>query len=133
QPRLRFVLMAFCVIFFSFVTTSVFGQAINTDKPDYAPGSIVSITGSGFQAGETVTLQVLHEGETGDNETSGAHAPWLVAADGSGNIIASWQVPFDEDEVGATLKLIADGKTSSIHAETTFTDADATGDYRSVA
>src|SRR5207245_6942425 len=32
---------------------------VMTDQADYAPGSIVTITGSGWQPGETVTLQLV--------------------------------------------------------------------------
>jgi hypothetical protein len=97
--------------------------AITTEYPDYPPGATVTITGSGFGSGEMVTVQVLHEGEMGDNATSGAHAPWDVQADGDGNFITTWIVPLDEDELGATMKVTADGQTSGLHAETIFTDA----------
>jgi hypothetical protein len=97
---------------------------VTTDQADYPPGATAIITGSGFQAGETVTLQVLHVGD-GDNDVSGAHAPWDITADASGNIAAIWIVPLDEDELGATLLLTADGKSSGLHAEWTFTDAAA--------
>src|SRR5947209_3751095 len=46
--------------------------SVSTDQPDYAPGSTVIITGSGFSSGETVTLQVLHEIVSGANTTSTA-------------------------------------------------------------
>src|SRR5258708_38295831 len=37
---------------------------VSTDKADYAPGSTVIITGSGFVSSETITLQVtLTDGE----------------------------------------------------------------------
>jgi hypothetical protein len=125
QPKLRLLLVTVSVILFSFVTTSVFGQVtVSTDKNDYPPGATVLITGSGFIPGETVTLQVTHVGE-GDNSTSAAHAPWDVVADVDGNINSTWLVPQDEDELGATLLLTADGQSSGLHATTTFTDAAA--------
>src|SRR5439155_6369053 len=89
----------------------------------YPPGATVTITGTGFTPGETVTLQVLHLDTNGDNDTSAAHQPWTVTADASGNISTTWLVPPDQDELGAMLKLTADGQTSLLHAETTFTDA----------
>ena len=97
---------------------------VQTDLLDYPPGATAYITGSGFTPGEWVTLQVLHVGE-GDDLTSptGAHAPWDVKADASGNISSEWLVPLDEDELGATLLLTADGQISLLHAEWTFTDA----------
>jgi len=108
-----------------FFVSSALGQAtVTTDQLDYPPGSIVYITGSGFAPGENVTLQVLHVGD-GDDTTSpsGAHAPWTVVTDSLGNVSSTWIVPFDEDELGATLLLTADGETSLVHAEITFTDA----------
>jgi hypothetical protein len=81
--------------------------------------------GSGFQSDESVQLQVLHILATGevDNDISPAHAPWSITAQADGSFSATWTVPLDEDEFGATLKLTADGGTSLSHAETTFTDA----------
>jgi len=35
---------------------------VTTDRTDYNPGETVTITGSGFAAGETVSLEVLREG-----------------------------------------------------------------------
>src|SRR5262249_9646643 len=96
---------------------------INTNKEDYAPGEAVLVAGSGFQPGESVILQVLHADTANDNQTSDAHAPWYTTADENGNIFSTWTVPVDEDEWGALLKLTADGESSSLHAETTFTDA----------
>jgi hypothetical protein len=113
-----------------FTLTSSLGMAqtasIATDQADYAPGSTVTITGAGFQANETVTLQVVHHLANGDNDTSAAHQPWAVLADANGNVNASWQVPFDQDEYGATLLLTANGVTSGLHAEAVFTDAGPT-------
>src|SRR5437016_4670395 len=73
--------------------------SVSTDQPDYAPGSTVIITGSGFSSGETVTLQVLHDGVLGDNTTSTSHDPWTVVADTDGAFVSAWQVPLDEDEL----------------------------------
>ncbi|MDB5026281.1 MAG: Fibronectin type domain protein [Mucilaginibacter sp.] len=112
--------MIFC--FLSFVSTSVFSQAsVQTDQPDYPPGSTVYITGSGFTANETVTLQVLHVG-AGDDLSSTAHQPWTTVADASGNINTTWLVPPDQDELGATLQLTAVGASSGLTAQATFTD-----------
>ena len=96
-------------------------QTITTDKLDYPPGSTVIISGTGFQANETVQLQVLHIDANGNNSTEPQHQPWTVTADGSGNVASQWDL--DEDALGATFKLTADGLTSGRHAETTFTDA----------
>src|SRR5512138_3554825 len=41
------------------------GATVTTDKPDYFPGQVVTISGSGWQAAELVTM-VLHEEPTID-------------------------------------------------------------------
>src|SRR5690242_4819448 len=115
----------FTLLAITFSSMNVFSQSatIVTDQPDYAPGSTVIISGTGFQPGETVTLQVLHDPTGGDDATSPAHQPWTVVADANGNVSSTWLVPADEDELGATLKLTAVGGSSRVTAEVTFTDA----------
>ncbi len=39
---------------------------LTSDKPDYAPGTTATFTGSGFQPGEQVKLIVLHYDGTSD-------------------------------------------------------------------
>jgi hypothetical protein len=120
-----FIKSVIIVCFLSFFSAKAFSQAtVSTDQPDYPPGSTVYITGSGFAANETVTLQVLHVGG-GDDLTSPAHQPWTVTADASGNISSTWLVPLDQDELGATLQLTATGQTSGLIAQVTFTDNSA--------
>jgi CheY-like chemotaxis protein len=103
---------------------------VKTDKNDYAPGETAVITGTGFQAGEVVTLQVVHtEGaeEVIDDqhthiETEGeGHEPWDVTADASGSISTTWYVHPD-DSLGATFLLTAKGGTSGLTAQHIFTD-----------
>ncbi|HTK20660.1 MAG TPA: MBG domain-containing protein [Mucilaginibacter sp.] len=120
-----FIKSVIIICFFSFFSAKAFSQAtVQTDKPDYPPGSTVYITGSGFAANEPVTLQVLHVGGDDDDDlTSTAHQPWTVTADANGNISTTWYVPADQDELDATLQLTATGQTSGIIAQVTFTDA----------
>src|SRR5437588_2931004 len=40
-------------------TTSTAGPTVVTDKSDYSPGAVVTITGTGWTAGETVTLSFV--------------------------------------------------------------------------
>jgi hypothetical protein len=107
-----------------FCSNAVFSQTVTTNQLDYFPGEAVIITGTGFAPDETVTIQIVHTpDDPRDNETHTAHAPWTTVADTNGDISAMWFVPADGDELGATLFLTADGQNSSLHAETTFTDA----------
>src|SRR6266478_5328339 len=125
-PTRMFALLAACAAFWLLLNPAQAAETtpfVTADQPDYPPGSIVSITGGGFTPGETVQLQVVHVGDTNsDNDTSSAHEPWQVTADADGALITTWDVPFDEDELGATLLLTAAGQTSGLTAEVTFTD-----------
>ncbi|SEG48301.1 beta strand repeat-containing protein, partial [Flavobacterium urumqiense] len=108
-----------------FFASVAFGQAtVSTDLLDYRPGSTAIITGSGFQAGETVILLVEHVGEEPAGTDPQYHQPWTVVADSIGNIQTSWYVPTVEegDALGATFLLTADSQ-SGAHAQWTFTDA----------
>ena len=120
------------MLFFSLSAFNAQGQAtptIKTDLLDYPPGSTAIITGTGFQPGETVTLQVLHV----DGDSLGTdpqyHQPFTAIADGDGNVSFTWFVPNDGDALGANFKLTADGQSSGRYAEWFFTDALRTDTY----
>jgi uncharacterized repeat protein (TIGR01451 family) len=87
---------------------------VKTDKADYAPGQRVTITGSGWVPGETVTLTLTEE------PFIDTHALKSVRADGSGNIMSDEFVP-DEADLGVKFYLTATGGQSQ--AQTSFTDA----------
>ncbi len=97
-------------------SSELYGFAtVKTDKDDYAPGEIVTITGSGWQPGETVTL-LLHEAVEppihGDRMLT-------AVADTFGNIANNEFAPEDHD-YGVRFYLTASGANSQ--AQTTFTD-----------
>src|SRR5206468_7329920 len=94
-----------------------------TDYDDYPPGTPVGIKANGFLPGESVTLQVLHTDGTNDNTSSTAHDSWEVTADANGDFSTIWNIPADEDELGATLEVTATGQSSRLSAKATFTDA----------
>jgi hypothetical protein len=112
------LVIAMCAVL-TLTATSAWGASVATDQNDYAPGDSVIITGTGFWAGETVTLQVVHL--DGDPLGGAGHDPWNVTADAGGGFEAYWIVDYD-DNVGEELLLTADGLTSGLHAETTFWD-----------
>jgi len=106
-----------------------FSAQVTTDTTDYFPGSTVTITGSGFAARESVTVQVTHADGT---PTGGqGHDPWKVKANNAGGFTTYWVVSFD-DNVGETLLVTATGKSSGLIATTTFVDAKVV-DFRQVA
>src|SRR2546426_1078314 len=87
------LLSAICYLLSPLLCASALAQSaawVTTDAADYPPGGTVYITGGGFTPGETVTNQVLHIPDTGDNNTSTAHQPWTTTADDAGNISTTW-------------------------------------------
>src|SRR5215211_4102648 len=87
--------------------TTSSSPTIQSDKADYAPGELVTLTGGGWQPGESVHINV--------NDTYGA--TWSrnvdVAADSNGNITNSFVSDYDVTATGA----------QSGTARTTFTDS----------
>jgi hypothetical protein len=89
---------------------------VMTDKPDYAPGEIVTITGSGWQPGETVTLSLV------ESPLIDTHPDLTAVADANGDIVNNQFSP-DSHDLDITFTLTATGGTSGLQAQTTFTDA----------
>jgi hypothetical protein len=89
---------------------------ISTDKLDYSPGQTVTISGTGWAAGEAVTI-TLHEDPLLEQDSS-----WVAVADGFGHFSSSAFAP-DVNDIGTRFVLTADGGTSGMRAQATFTDA----------
>ena len=104
---------------------------VTTDKDDYPPGSTAKITGTDFQPGETIELQVLHTDDIPN--TGGGHDPWLVTDGGKddldgvvdGNIETTWYVNPD-DSFQSAFEVTATGLSSGELATNTFTDGNIT-------
>src|SRR5438094_2305233 len=92
--------------------------SVTTDKTDYAPGTIVTITGRGFQPNEDVAL-TLHE-----RPDAYADPGFVATADEQGNFIFMQFAPQTID-IGRTFTLTAIGQSSGFSAQTAFTDAGA--------
>jgi hypothetical protein len=105
------------LIFTLTAATNAGAQTVSTDKDDYHPGEYVTITGSGWSSGETVTL---HLDETPTLCPNG-HNLYAVA-DGNGDIVNN-QFLIETKHIGVTFVLTATGQTSGLTAQTTFTDA----------
>ena len=94
--------------------------AVWTDKADYAPGEVVTISGdnsngAGYQAGETVQVNVL-----GPN---GYAASFQAVVGASGAWSSTVTLPTDQSAVG-TYTYVAKGLTSGVTESGTFTDAE---------
>src|SRR5215213_4737738 len=93
-------------------TTLLPAPTIQSDKADYKPGELVTLTGSGWQPGESVNVVVNDDvGQTWNRNVN-------VIADPSGNISDSFNLP---DWFVATYAVTATGSSGT--AQTTFTDA----------
>jgi len=87
--------------------------AVWTDKNNYVPGDIVTVTGMGFQPGEVVNLVFRVDGR--EDRTSTA------TADENGGFINTAFSP-DGLDLDQTIKLIATGTTSGFEAVNYFLD-----------
>src|SRR5215213_8070776 len=89
------------------------GPSIQSDKADYSPGELVTLTGSGWQAGESVNIVVNDDvGQTWNRNVN-------VTADDSGNITDQFNLP---DWFVATYSVKASGASGAL-ATTSFLDS----------
>ena len=93
---------------------SATGPTVTTDKLDYPPGDTVTISGSGWQAGETITLLLTEDPSVHDA------LEWYVQADDQGNFTDRTFL-VEDHHVGVKFTLTATG-SSGATAQTTFTD-----------
>ena len=102
-----------------------FGYAtVKTDRADYLPGQIVTISGSGWQPGEHVALTISEDADTHHDFR------YTAVADDNGNILNQEFYPRHDDvyqHIGMRFYVTATGAASQ--ALNTFTDgnADITG------
>src|SRR5437764_1397763 len=117
---LRKISILFFITLFSLAASA---QTLTTDALDYPPGSTVTITGTGYQANEAVTMRVTHNPTCCDDSSAADHQPWYITADADGNFVTTWWCPADLDEGGAYLIATANGQASALYAQALFTDA----------
>ena len=88
---------------------------VTTDLLDYAPGDVTTITGRGFQPGETVRLKI-HEDPHTPQERG-----FDTTADADGNFSGMYLV--QDNDLNMKFIVGARGLTSGYTAQTTFTDS----------
>ncbi len=99
----------------SFAAVEQYGYAtLQSDLPGYHPGQLVTLTGSGWQPAETVTLTQVQTPPIDGSLTS------QVTADANGNIVSANYAPSPLD-VGTSYTVTAVGSKSQ--AQIQFTDA----------
>jgi uncharacterized repeat protein (TIGR01451 family) len=89
---------------------------VTTDKFDYAPSEVVTITGIGFQPNETVWMLLHEEPETRDDTILSS------VADNQGNFTNTDFAPAEID-LNRNFTLTAIGQSSGFTAQTAFRDA----------
>jgi uncharacterized repeat protein (TIGR01451 family) len=89
---------------------------ITTDQTDYAPGQIVTISGQGWQPGETASIQIHEQPQSDLNN------PLSAVADGNGNWLSQAFAPAPND-LGRNFVVTATGQASGSSAQTSFSDA----------
>ncbi|MGN6734571.1 MAG: Kelch repeat-containing protein, partial [Candidatus Binatia bacterium] len=94
--------------------------SVTTDKTDYAPGTVVTITGKGFQPNEDVAM-ALHERPDAYPDFA-----FTTPADNQGHFIFMQFAPQSID-IGRTFTLTAIGQISGFSAQTSFSDAPRIG------
>src|SRR5262245_13949733 len=104
---------------------NLLAASLSTDQADYAPGSDVTFTGTGYEQGETIDLNITSTTSDGDALvlTDGVTDGGAGDLDGAedGNFTTIWNVGYDN--INATLTATATGRSSGESASTTFTDA----------
>src|SRR6266567_4755960 len=58
SPFHPFTLLTACCLLAFACAQSALGATLTTDKPDYVPGEHVTFTGTGWQPGEIVTIEI---------------------------------------------------------------------------
>src|SRR5262245_20950179 len=95
---------------------SLLAADVWTDKSDYHFNSTSLIGGSGFNAGESVQLHIVHADGTPGSNADPQNQAWTVQAGAGGDLNAQWLVN-DPDAVNATYVLTATGLTSGLTAQ----------------
>jgi Prealbumin-like fold domain len=86
---------------------------LQTDKPEYAPGEVVVVTGSGWEPGEAVTLELQEDPKSHDARKV------RVIADASGEIFDN-QFVQDAHDKGTVFHVIAIGAISGLTTQAAF-------------
>jgi hypothetical protein len=90
---------------------------VSSDKEDYQPGDTITVTGAGWEPGETVSLLFHEEVDPPIHPDKTLSA----VADPNGRVL-SHEYEVEETDLGVRFTLTATGQTSGRTAQTTFTD-----------
>ena len=110
------ILLPILILLLMAMSISGRAQTVTTNKTDYMPGEYVIITGTGWQASETVNMVIDHQIFSHPDQYLSA------IADGNGNIFNGNYIIALTD-LGESFLLTATGQTSGSVASVVFTDA----------
>src|SRR5262245_33439757 len=105
---------------------------VSTNKLDYAPGEVVTITLVDITIGSTFTFHITDSpADPGDDGVANSYPTFSVVDGGvgdldgiaNGKIVTKWTVPTDGSPNNATLDLSATDADGNVVATTSFTDA----------
>lgn len=99
------------------IAQSQYAPVLSTERPAYAAGDEIAITGAGFAPHETVTLSVTHD--DGAAEAGMGHEPWVSSADGSGRVETTWAISA-ADVGGRRFVVVASGAVSGASQSAAF-------------
>ena len=122
KKKILLLRLAMLVMSFGLMGVAMGQATLVSDSADYQPGSTATLTGTGFQAGEQVKMQVLHADYQPGDPIGADHEPWYVTANSSGDFVTTWHV-CEDDCRGELLRATAVGQSSNFIAEVLFYDA----------
>jgi hypothetical protein len=106
--------------FEALLSSSPVAPTVSTDKDDYAPGEVVTITGSGWTGDVTVRLELRETPEVHGTRT------WEVQVDTGGSFVDSSFTP-ELHHIGVEFTLTAVGSQTGRSATAVFTDGTVGG------
>ncbi len=109
--------LALAAVTHSGLAQAQYAPALHTDRPAYAAGDEIAITGAGFAPYETVTLSVTHD--DGAAEAGMGHEPWVASTDGVGSFEATWTINA-ADIAGRQFAVSASGVVSGVSQSAAF-------------
>ncbi len=121
RTSLAFIVLAVAGLFGTLQFATAYGTEnviVTTDKPDYAPMEMVTITGSGFDPGRTFNLQIV------SSDIPPVELNTDVVADAGGKFVYKYQL--DGNYRPNYTVYVKDGLT--VIAQTSFTDANPATD-----
>jgi hypothetical protein len=127
QTRTSTLLLSLLLLMALGWSNTAFGQAtVYTDMWDYYPGDIVMIMGEGWEPGETVKLEIIH------NTITTGHHIFYTEANDAGEIY-HYEFLIIDDHLGEFFELIATGLSSGQVASTEFIDAPRLGSVTDIS